>query len=91
MSADEMLAEDQQKINTFSKLNTRLSDIQDQLKTKLVSAESGLANSGPRRRWECGVRNCELWPTEAIGVWYRQLSGAVFDIRRPGGPEPARG
>lgn len=39
MSADEILAEDQQKINTFSKLNTRLSDIQDQLKTKLVSAE----------------------------------------------------
>ena len=29
--------EDQQRINTFSKLNNRLSDIQDQLKVKQVS------------------------------------------------------
>jgi chaperonin cofactor prefoldin len=53
ISADESLAEDQQKINTFSKLNTRLSDIQDQLKTKLVSAE-------------CELEEC--WPLEAMGV-----------------------
>lgn len=30
-------AEDQQRINTFSKLNNRLSDLQDQLKAKQVS------------------------------------------------------
>ncbi|GFZ46754.1 hypothetical protein JCM24511_03974 [Saitozyma sp. JCM 24511] len=35
----EVAWEDQQKINTFSKLNTRLSDIQDQLKTKLEEKE----------------------------------------------------
>ena len=31
--------EDQQRINTFSKLNNRLSDIQDQLKVKQVSCQ----------------------------------------------------
>ena len=30
-------AEDQQRINTFSKLNTRLTDINEQLKAKQVS------------------------------------------------------
>jgi hypothetical protein len=33
-------AEDQQRINTFSKLNNRLSDLQDQLKAKQVSLTS---------------------------------------------------
>jgi DNA-binding transcriptional MerR regulator len=32
--------EDQQRINTFSKLNTRLQDIKDQLRTKNVSQSS---------------------------------------------------
>jgi hypothetical protein len=81
MSADEMLAEDQQKINTFSKLNTRLSDIQDQLKTKLVSAECGLANSGPRRPWESGIVKCLGQSLTYVGREARSLLGVeILDV-----------
>lgn len=67
----EVAWEDQQKINTFSKLNNRLGDLRDQLKAKEV-------------RFAVGAREgaCGLWAAVCRAVLERlvQLSEAAREL-----------
>lgn len=81
----EVAWEDQQKINTFSKLNNRLGDLRDQLKVKEVRMHCGAA---PLRSMSCICPCAQLSGFQPVAWRWADCtsaSGTAAPFRRPSG------